>query len=663
MLIILLFSNALNKPYNLLAGPDIKGEIILFTILFYTLLKIKKTKFIYTLFILSPIILSCIFLYEGHRGIVWSDDNPTFIYRLEALKKFFPNIPFYYTGWNSGLDARDFFATGALNIFFLAYPIIKFLDVPSNYNIIIAYLLFIIPPLCTILACKILKKDFKFISIATLLTITNSLVWYRWTLKYGTLGFITSASLSPLVFVLTQKFLSKDEKLTNGEAILLVLSTTLLLFWSAAGLVFIPCIIYGLFFIKRIFRKKYTIKIILSLLLINIPWIVIFWSASNVGSFIKVEKETKKIENVALDKMPNKASSSTLSNNTLSNKEKLVKAKVNNITLERVLKNFRETFISINPLIYLFTIPSIFLLNGTYRVLYILTSLWLLFLGTAVSELKPQMEFNRMLIILTLLSVIPATKSICNILKNNSTNLLVKISKALILSVLFVGIFSTGSIFKNRTLENYHHKNENVDNLITFLKDYKTTGRVLFVGFVLHEYGEGHIAPTPFLTGKQMIASSPFHNIWKYTEVIPIEFLSKNYNYNLIKQYLDLQNVELLVAHERKWKEFLSNNENFEEVYAFYNYKVYRYKNYVNSYLISGNLIDLKIYDNKLVFTPLTKEVVLKFNYFPFLQTNNCKITEFKPSRSIKFIKLYDCNINKETTLEAKNAFLRVLNN
>ena len=144
-----------------------------------------------------------------------------------------------------------------------------------------------------ILAAKILKKDFKFIAIVSVLSVTNSLFWYRWALKYGTLGFITSTSLAPLVFVLASKLLSKNENLSKNEAILLVVTTSLLLLWSAAGLIFIPCILLGIIFLNRLLKKKYVCKIILSLMLINIPWIIIFFSASNVGNFIKAEKSTE----------------------------------------------------------------------------------------------------------------------------------------------------------------------------------------------------------------------------------------------------------------------------------------------------------------------------------------------------------------------------------
>lgn len=651
-LIILFFSNTLNNTYSLLHGPIIKGEILLFFLIFFVLLINNKQKYIYKILLLSPIILAAIFLFESKQNLVWSDDNPTFSYRLEALKRFFPNIPFYFTGWNSGLDARDFFATGALNIFFLAYPIIKILNITKHYNIILIYLLFILLPLFNILAAKILKKDFKFIAIVSVLSVTNSLFWYRWALKYGTLGFITSTSLAPLVFVLASKLLSKNENLSKNEAILLVVTTSLLLLWSAAGLIFIPCILLGIIFLNRLLKKKYVCKIILSLMLINIPWIIIFFSASNVGNFIKAEKST---ELVNIETKIN-SHNNQLTNNLKIEGEKTFKTKATSITLSKSLKILRETLIGVNPIIYLFVLTGIFLLPNTYKNTFILTFIWLLFLGTAYSQVKPQMELDRMLIVLSILSIIPCAFSLEELTKlsfNKYTCLL----NALILSFIFTGILSTGSILKNRTVEVYYRQNDSIKNLINFLKNYESKGRILFSGFVLHDFGGGHIAPLPFMTGKQLIASSPFHNVWKYTEVIPKEFLREDYK---IENYLKLQNVELVIAHEKYWRDYFLNNINFEEIYKFNNYKIFKYKNFSDSYILTGKIKNIEILDNKINLTPLSKDIVLKFNYFPFLKTNNCKISNESVSESINFIKLSDCDIGKATTIKAKNAFLRV---
>ena len=60
----------------------------------------------------------------------------------------------------------------------------------------------------------------------------------------------------------------------------------------------------------------------------------------------------------------------------------------------------------------------------------------------------------------------------------------------------------------------------------------------------------------------------------------------------------------------------------------------------------------IEILDNKINLTPLSKDIVLKFNYFPFLKTNNCKISNESVSESINFIKLSDCDIGKATTIK-----------
>ncbi len=642
-LILLLLSNTLNAPYNLLQGPIIKGEIILFS--FFVFLFFKKINIISFLLFLSPLFLFLIFSYESSGGLVWSDDNPTFLYRLELLKKFFPNIPFFYTGWNAGLDARDFFATGAINVFLLSYPLIVFLDLSKHFNLILSYILFLLLPIFTIISCKILKKDWKFISIATSLSLTTNLFWYRWALKYGTLGFITSTCLIPLVFTLTQKFLSKEENLSTNEAWALILLTSLMLLWTPTGLVFIPCFIYALIFLPRILKKTHLKKIILGLLIINLPWICVFWSASNVGNFLTIEKPS--ISTVSKDKKIPPHEVATGFKTTTQKK----------INLEKSLKNLRETFIPMNPLLLLFPLSGLIFLPRSYKNLFLLTAIWLIFLGTTVSQLKPQMEFDRMLIILGVLSATPTTAGIYHFFSKDS--LKNKIAISITLGIIFSSIFATGSMLKNRTLEIYYRQNNSVKNLISFLRDYPASGRILFSGFVLHQFGEGHIAPLPILTKKQIIASTPFHNVWKYTQVFPKEFMK----YDKIKDYLSLMNVELVIAHEKFWRDYFLKDQDFIEIFKYDNYKIFKYKKFIDSYVITGKVKNLKVSENKISFTPLTNSVVLKFNFFPFLTTNNCKITKEQVSDSLNFIKLSNCKIEEYTTIKSKNALLRIFNN
>src|SRR5690606_10256279 len=93
-------------------------------------------------------------------------------------------------------------------------------------------------------------------AVAAALGLTTSLTWYKWALHYGTMGFVTSVALSPLVLVLGVIALQRDRELSFLQAVALVVTGTLLLFWSPSGIAFLPLLALGLYGFPRLIRKR-----------------------------------------------------------------------------------------------------------------------------------------------------------------------------------------------------------------------------------------------------------------------------------------------------------------------------------------------------------------------------------------------------------------------
>src|SRR5690606_34615165 len=104
-------------------GPSIRGELLLSALIAVVLL---QRRLFFTVLpwgvLLSGAFCWYFFLQEAGAELLFSDDHSTFVYRLTILRDTFPYIPFYNPQWNAGLDARDSFATGVLNLFFLSMP-------------------------------------------------------------------------------------------------------------------------------------------------------------------------------------------------------------------------------------------------------------------------------------------------------------------------------------------------------------------------------------------------------------------------------------------------------------------------------------------------------------------------------------------------------------
>ena len=649
-LLILFLSDWLCRGYNLLQGPLIRGEIILGSIITIIILRKKLSGLINWFLPLAIVICIWSFFEISDGRLLFSDDHATFFYRLALLREHFPDIPFYNSLWNGGIDSRDFFATGALNLFLLASPLVYSFELKEVYNLIIVLLLFVFVPLMSVAAARAEKLPAPGPAIAGLLAMTSSLIWYRWALKYGTVGFITSASILPFIIALTANILSRERNLTALQAVLYIVFFSLMLLWSASGIVFIPLIIWSFVHFKRIAVKKYTLIIGVLLILINLPWISVFWTASNVSSFLASETEVStSIDAEALNSEPE------------DNRRKY-KHKTGGIDLNKSLKILRETSISINPLLLLLSIPGLFLLIRSSRSVYLITSIWVLLLGTILVPVKPQLELDRMLVILSLILCVPTAKTIQSLFEKVSSTEIKwtgYVLPAVVGGFLFASPFSTASIILSRSSEQYFFKDPVVPEMIQAIRRNAEDGRTLYSGCVVHQLSGGHLAPLILETHSPLIASSHVHNIWWYTDVIPTEFRSRKDEG--VEEYFDFYNISTVFAHEPFWRKYFdSRKDEYKEVWRGGPFRLYKRLKFESNYFIEGTGEIINQGQDKLRLRVDSEQVIIKFNYLPFLKSSHCEISGEAVSDSLTFIKLNNCTPGTTVTIDAKSGFIRV---
>jgi hypothetical protein len=126
-LLAIFVSDWMNRPWGLFGGPSIRGEILIaFAVMFWSI-RTDPERGSYSW--IAPGINNAagVVLLPGLQTAhsFSPDDHAMFIFRLKLLRENFPSIPFWSPLWNAGFDARDFFATGALNVFLLAAPLVS----------------------------------------------------------------------------------------------------------------------------------------------------------------------------------------------------------------------------------------------------------------------------------------------------------------------------------------------------------------------------------------------------------------------------------------------------------------------------------------------------------------------------------------------------------
>lgn len=651
-LLVLFLSDWLCRDYSLLKGPSVRGEIILGGLAFIGILRSQSKAFINVIALGAILLLIACFFAESSGRLLFSDDHPTFLYRLMLLKEHFPFIPFYNPLWNGGIDARDFFATGSLNVFFLTAPLIYLFNLIDIYDLIIVSVLFVIVPGATYLAAKIEELPPPVPLLASALALSSNLLWYRWALKYGTMGFACSAGLVPLNVMLAAKILDPERELRLREALLFVASATLMLFWSPSGFVFLPAALVGLFRLKILLRKRFVPQILVVLLAINLPWIALFWSVSNVSHFVQLQKGIKYAAPARAELVGPQAVPAVMPTPAPTAPAGLFRPK-------KSLKILREAAISMNPLILFFTLPGLALLRKRTLQVVLPVLGWLLFIGTLIAPLKAQIELDRMLIILGIVCAIPTAAALHQLWSAPSRRLLAGILGCLCGGFFIAGVLSTGAMLLNRTLEQYSFSSDLLPQFAAALREHGGEGRILFSGFVLHELDQGHIAPLVLLSGKPLLASSYAHDKWFYQQIFPADFIKRGDEG--IREYLDLYNATAVVAHERPWREyFTSHPAEYELLWHGGVFNIFRRKDYTSNYFLEGSGSIISQSSNGVTLNLDTPDAVVKFNYFPFLKAEGCTVSAYEASGGIRLVKLGSCPVHTPIRLEAKPGITRI---
>lgn len=640
-LAVLTCTDWLTRWYNLYQGPSIRGELLLGALATYLVLRARAWRVLGAFAIASAVLLLVVFLDTANGRLLFSDDHATFLFRLQLLKENFPRIPFYYPWWNGGLDARDFFATGAINVFLVSAPIVYLTDLLSSYNVVVAFVLFLFAPFVTYCAARLASLRVPAAASAAVMMLGVSLLWYRWVLKYGTMGFAVSAVLVPLNLVLASRIISTRERVSGWLLALFVVTSTIMLLWSPSGLVFLPLILMALTRLYVLLRRPALLVTAAAILALNLPWMSLFWSVSQVSRFV----------------VAHRAESES------SQPEKTFRHKARGLDLEQSMKVVRDTARSTSPLIIALALPGVLLMRRRFRFPFIATGAWLLGLGSIAVPLKPQLELDRMLVILAITATLPAAAALLFLFqraRRGTVHLFAAISAG---AFLFAAPFASALIVGNRSVEQYWFAKPVVDELADAIRQYGGEGRTLFSGFILHDLSGGHLAPLTLKSGKPLIASTWAHNVWSYRQVIPWPYLERGDEG--IEEYLTRMNVSAVVTHERPWREyFLARPEHYQWRWRQDGFDLFTRTAPSDGWFEEGAGTLEEVSGNSIVVRLITPNAVLRFTSFPFLEVvphQACEITTREYPGHIPLIELRGCPIRERITIRSGAPLQRVL--
>jgi len=656
--VVIVVSDWICRPWGLFEGPTIRGEIVVGALAMFVLLRRAWGTFLLYWPLASAALLLWSFTIASNGLLLFSDDHAMFIFRLKLLKENFPSIPFWSPLWNAGFDARDFFATGALNAFLLGAPLIYLFPVESVYNILVAGILWVLLPASVFAGAALIGVSRLGASVAATLSLCSGLFWYRWSLKYGTLGFIVSGTLYPLVIGLGLRFI-EYRRPHKRLCLSLALTTSLMLLWSPSGVALLPLGLCALPKLRQMLLSRRHILTLVLLATINIPWMTMMWKVSNVGKFLDADKGTHV---AAQEASPNTAGSGTgdVTAKTGQSAGGTFRHRSGAIDAKKSLNQWHNNASALNPVLVVFALPALLSLTGLPRMALGLLTMWLMLLGTVGVSLKPQLELDRMVVLASIILTIPVGSFLTEFFRDSAKGTLWRVAASVSGSFLLIGPFVTSSVVLGRSDEKYKFAGPEVTSLPATLREYAGNGRVVFTGCVLHEFSGGHLGPLPMWSGVPMVASSYAHNIWRYEQPIPKTLLDQGDAG--IREYLNLQNATLVLAHEPGWAEyFRSRPSEYQKIRQEGEFFVFSRVGYSSSYTLEGEIRDLSTTSSSISLTPNTADVVLKFKYFPFLKSSVCSLEPYPVSGGLVFIRLSGCPLNQPVTIKSVSPLHRLL--
>jgi hypothetical protein len=651
-LLCIFTSDWIDRPYGFFPSALFRGEIVLSALTLFLILRVRSCVPLYLLPIAAACLLWSSFYTASAGRLLFSDDHAMFLFRFLLLKDNFPSIPFWSPAWNAGIDARDFFATGALGPFLLASPLIYFTDPTMTYNLIVALLLWFVTPLSAFFAAKIFGANTLTCALSATLSVCSSLFWYRWTLKYGTMGFALSSAILPLVAALSLK-VAREPK---PNLLLLVgsgICFSLMILWTPTAIALIPP--FSCFLLPRVttlVRSQRHVVMLVLLVAVNAPWIGMMWKVSAVGKFLAPQSTS-----VANEVQSTAGAKDIAQKGTF-------RHQAGGLDVHKSLKSWQESASALNPLILLCLIPSLVGLPQGQRALFMLVTGWLILLGTCGVSLVPQLELDRMLVIFSVVMCYPVGRYCAQLLERYTqraaSSCIERIAILIIGAFLLASPLAMSPVLLNRTVEQYSFASPRIPEMVDVIRKYSKSGRALFTGCVLHQLSGGHLAPLALWSGVPLIASSYAHNIWKYEQIIPKSFLEREIEG--ILDYFTRMNTSLVFAHEPYWRTFLdSHPQYFSEVWRGEGFVAYQRLGFTPHIAIEGSADAVSTTDHSVTLTPLTKRLVLSYRYFPFITSDDCKVAPAQVAPDLTLLALDDCPVGKEVTLRSVSPIERLL--
>lgn len=594
---------------------------------------------------LQALVLYLFYDYADGR-LLFTDDHPAFLYRLQLLIKHFPAIPFYNLDWNSGYLTTEFFPSGVLNFFVLTAPLLytvadltETAKLPA-YTALIGLVFIVFTSWCAYLAARVARQTPKAATITGIIVLAPTTGYFEWVLKYGTLGFLLATCLIPVALAANWRLLLSNPKRPWLIGIIAFVAGSGAITWAPMGLAFLPLFVGFLIWgvpkvVSNWTRSQKAIVLVLIAcgLALHLPWVL---------TYVSYRQDRLK-QFISGSSMPGTEARSTHDWEHHSHyKDGPIEIRSDDDSgtlteqLGTALHHLRTRLVRLNPLVWSLFLPGLMLMGReTPRWLFASTIAWLFTVAVIGGLLKPQLELHRLVMVAAFFMAIPAGRAIeaaLRLFQETSSFGPFRVSVAKVFTAILAGHLAFTPIvaatsYINRTYEQFVFAPKEFGQLAKAISEFGGFGRTFFLGFILHDFGSvhpaaqngGHIAPLPQLSGKPLYASHYYHRGWSHADPIPENFRMRGTEG--IERFLDLNYVTAAVAFRPEWINYCRKHSHYREVARVGRFHLFTRERPGLSYVLEGKA-EVVAGETKVTIVPKTVDVTLKFRYFPQLRLN-----------------------------------------
>ncbi len=427
-------------------------------------------------FVAGQLACALVFLRTLGGEPIWSDDHPSFMFRMAEFWGAFPWRENYLPHWNAGLVNSVLVPSGSTGFALFMAPLWWIFEPHQAYPAAILLTYVVLVPWLTTASLRSLGLGWDGALAGGILALCSGRLFFVWLLHFGTAGAALSWAMLPAATAFLYA-LAIRRRTSLPTCVGLVLTMFFLAQWPPSMALGLPLGLVTLLHARRWWphRARWALfgcAAVLGILLAHNLWAVYQGNMDLVAYTLTSPREPR--------------------------------------GLAAVHEQFRKVVVpgslEMNPVAMILGVLGVWALPWRRLRRYVLAVLLVVLLGSTLGPVyAPRLQSERMAIAGGMVALVPAACWLRRLWGARAPAAV--IPQATFLALLLMGLGNTARIYGSRGYAPFVPMLPGVHKVVELVREQvPEDGRLLFAGPTKHAYGRGHVAYLPLLTGREMMA-------------------------------------------------------------------------------------------------------------------------------------------------------------